>query len=72
MKNIITRFDIKAHRYFKNGSPNPIFEVMRIIPGLKVPLGVTIASTLIVASWVSVHFSFLKQLTALGRTTVLG
>jgi len=69
---VIRRLDVKSHRYFKKGSLDPVLEVMRIAPGLKVPLGVTIASTLMVASWDSDFCSIWKQLAASGRAPVLG
>jgi len=69
---VISRLDVKSHRYFKKGSLDTVLEVVRIAPGLKVPLGVTIASTLMVASWDSDFCSVLKQLAASGRAPVRG
>jgi len=66
----IRRLEVASDRNFKKGPLDACVEVQRIAPGLKVPLAVTIASLLLVATWDSAFCTIMQQLAASGRAPV--
>ena len=66
----IRRFEIPSDRHFKKGTLDDCVEVQRIAPGMKVPLAVTIASFLLVATWDSPSCTIMQQLVTSGRAPV--
>jgi len=68
---IIKRLEVVSNKNFKQGDLDGVVEVQRVGPGMRVHLAVTIASTLLVATWDSTFAAILKQLAASGRAPVL-
>jgi len=66
----IRRLEVASDRHFKKGPLDAFVEVQRIAPVTKVPLAVTIASILLVATWDSAFCTIMQQLAASGRAPV--
>ena len=72
----ISRLEVAVDRNFKKGALDSFTEVQRMAPNVKVPLSVTIAlavtiaSLLLVATWDSAFCTVMQQLAASGRAPV--